>query len=65
MVVYGPTLPTLPTAPSGGVEASIAKKQPEQAAAAAEGAGEQSLWGVLTDEERAFFAHQAEMGTLT
>jgi hypothetical protein len=65
MVVNGPSLPTLPKAPSSGVEAPIANRQPAAAAAPNEGAAEQSLWGVLTAEERAFFTQQAELGALT
>jgi hypothetical protein len=71
MVVYGPSLPTLPTAPSApaapstGVETAVANKQASSAAVNSDGPSEQSLWGVLTDEERAFFAQQAELGALT
>ncbi len=65
MVVYGPTLPPLPKAPTTGVEAPVANKPAASAAGASESAGEQSLWGVLTEEERTFFAQQAELGALT
>jgi hypothetical protein len=66
MVVYGPSLPSLPKAPSAGVEAPIANRQPAAApAAASDAAGQQTLWGVLTEEERTFFAQQAELGALT
>lgn len=65
MVVYGPSLPTPPTAPSPGVTSTIAGRQAAPAASAGDGAGEQSLWGVLTEEEKTFFAQQAELGALT
>jgi hypothetical protein len=71
MVVYGPSLPNLPTAPSApasqstGIETAVANRQASSVAANGDGVGERSLWGVLTDEERAFFAQQAELGALT
>ncbi len=71
MVVYGPTLPTPPTAnpapaaPSTGVEPTDANRQASSAAVNSDVASENSLWGVLTEEERTFFAQQAELGALT
>ena len=65
MVVYGPTQLTNPptlqreAGPPSGVEREL------EARPLASGAGEPSLWKVLTDEERLFFTQQAELGPLT
>jgi hypothetical protein len=65
MVVHGPSLPTLPTPPKPGVDAPAASRQADSLAPATRSVGEQSLWGVLTEEERTFFAQQAELGPLS
>jgi hypothetical protein len=65
MVVYGPSLPALPKTPAVSIETPAASKQNASAPGTGDGVGEQSLWGVLTEEERSFFAQQAELGALT
>jgi len=65
MVIYGPTSPSLPPAPSAGVDAPIGNGGATLTPQAVDGSSEQTLWGVLTEEERQFFAQQAELGPLT
>ena len=65
MVIYGPTSPSLPPAPPAGVDAPIGNGRTANTLQASDASFEQSLWGVLTEEERQFFAQQAELGPLT
>lgn len=63
MVVYGPAHPApLPTPPTGG---AVPRGVGRDAASSAAPAGQPSLWNLLTDEERRFFAQQADLGPLT
>jgi hypothetical protein len=62
MVVYGPSLPPQPpVAPAS----SAPKVASEVSARPQASVSEVSLLDVLTEEEREFFAQQAQLGTLT
>jgi len=65
MVVYGPTHPSPPTPPPVQLETPVASEAATSTPPASDSAFEKSLWGVLTQEERQFFAQQAELGPLT
>ncbi len=68
MSVQGPTpLPIRPFVPPAANAAPAPRAASAHAPAAAKPAAsaEGSLWDVLTDEERAFFAQQASLGSLT
>lgn len=68
MSIQGPSpLPIRPYVPPAAGTAPAARTAPAHAPASAKpaAAAEGSLWEVLTDEERAFFAQQASLGSLT
>lgn len=65
MFVYGPTSPSIPTPPPPKLESPVTSEPAASTARASESAVEKSLWGVLTEEERQFFAQQADLGPLT
>jgi hypothetical protein len=62
MIVYGPSLPSQPIqAPVGSAPKAVSRS----AEAPPESTSEDSLRAILTDEEREFFAKQAQLGDLT
>ncbi len=65
MVVHGPSLPVNVPNPPTASEPARAIDQTSPTAPSREPSGENSLWKILTEEERQFFAQQAEMGPLT
>ncbi len=65
MVVYGPTHPSIPAPTPPQLEAPVTNEPAGTTRQASDSAVEKSLWGVLTEEERQFFAQQADLGPLT
>jgi len=65
MVVNGPLLPVSVPNPPTSSESQRTIEQRKPPAPTRDLSGENSLWKILTEEERQFFAQQAELGPLT
>lgn len=65
MVVNGPSLPVNVPNPPTSSEPQRTIEQRNLPAPTRDLSGENSLWKILTEEERQFFAQQAELGPLT
>lgn len=65
MVVYGPSVPVQPQQVTQAGQTPWPVKVEREVAPQELGVSESSLWDVLTEEEREFFAQQVDLGPLT
>jgi hypothetical protein len=65
MNVQGPAPAVFRPLVPGGAATAATAPSPAATSAAAPAAPEKTLWDVLTDEERAFFAQQEQLGAVS